>query len=139
MRTTIAALLPQLSKGQVRELVIYPQYASAEAPTLHDPGLYDDLLYRDGQVTRSPGSTRDPGDDPVADVRLFDPKVLPALLTTADRTLGVQHPTSRYVIIGTDLFDGSPSLRVYLGDAYGSGYLEATPKGKVTHTYPRGG
>jgi hypothetical protein len=139
MRTTIAAMLPQLAKGQVRELVIYSQYATAEAPTLHDPKLYDDLVYRDGEVTRSPGSTRDPADDPVADVRLFDPAALPALLARAQRTLGVAHPTSRYVILGTDLFSGSPTIRVYLGDDYGSGFLEATPKGKVTDTFPRGG
>ena len=137
VRRTIAAIQPLLRNSRIIELDVYPGYASAEAPTLGDAKLYDDIDYRDGQVSRSPGGTVD-SDTTTSDLRVFDWNVLPALLAKAQKTLNVPHPTSRYLIIGPDMFDGTPSIRVYLSDAYGSGYLEADNKGNLKRTYPRG-
>lgn len=57
----------------------------------------------------------------------------------ADADLGVAHPTDHYVIVKYDIFTGEPSLLVYAGDSYGSGYLAADFQGQVKKQYPRGG
>ncbi len=137
VRATIKAMRPYLGGDKVKELVIYPGYASAEAPTPADPKLYDDVDYRDGGVTHSPGGTMS-SDDGTVTLQGFDWDVLPALLAKAQKTLNVPHPTSRYIIIEPDLFSGGPTIDVYLSDAYGSGYLSSDPKGKILSTYPRG-
>ena len=137
VRSVIAGMHPYLSGNKVKELVVYPAYASAEAPTPADPKLYDDITYRDGAAAHSPGGTMS-SDDTTVNLRGFDWDVLPALLAKAQKTLNVPHPTSRYIIVGPDLFDGTPTIRVYLSDAYGSGYLSADAKGTVHRTYPRG-
>lgn len=137
IRTVVAAMSPHLGGGRIKELVVYPGYASAEAPTPTDPKLYDDVNYRDGAVDHSPGGTLD-SDDVTVKVSVYNWNVVPALLARAQKTLNVPHPTSRYLIIGPDLFDGTPTISVYLSDDYGSGYLSADPNGKVTRTYPRG-
>ncbi|WP_280723902.1 serine/threonine-protein kinase [Kitasatospora sp. MAA4] len=139
MRSTVAAISPLMTNGRVVQLVVYPGYASAEVPTAADPLHYDEVDYRDGAVTHSPGGSVDSGDNATVDLRTFDWSILPALLQKAQDTLNVAHPTSRYVIVGPDLMDGSPSISVYLSDAYdGSGYLEADPKGTIKRSYPRG-
>ncbi|MHA6758653.1 serine/threonine-protein kinase [Streptacidiphilus sp. PAMC 29251] len=137
LRKTVAALRPLLRNSRIIELDVYPGYANAEAPTLANPAFYDDLSYRDGLTSHSPGGTVD-SDTTTSDLRVFNWDSIPALLKKAQQTLKVPHPTSRYIIIGPDIFDGTPSIRIYLSDAYGSGYLEANNKGTVTHTYPRG-
>ncbi|MEV6011860.1 serine/threonine-protein kinase [Streptomyces sp. NPDC051976] len=137
VRRTVAAIKPYTHDGKIKELVVYPGYASAEAPTPADQKLYDDIEYRDGQTTHSPGGTME-SDDTTVSLSSYDWNVIPALLAKAQKTLNVPHPTSRYLIIGPDLFDGTPTIRVYLSDAYGSGYLSATTKGVVRDTFPRG-
>jgi hypothetical protein len=137
VRRTVAAIRPFTHDGKIKELVVYPGYASAEAPTPADQKLYDDIEYRDGQATHSPGGTME-SDDTTVSLSSYDWNVIPALLAKAQKTLNVPHPTSRYLIIGPDIFDGTPTIRVYLSDAYGSGYLSATTKGVVRDTFPRG-
>ncbi len=137
VRATVKAMSPYIAGNKIEELVVYPTYASAEAPTASNPKLYDEIDYRDGTATHEPGGTVI-GDEKPVDLRVFDWDVLPGLLAKAQKTLNVPHPTSRYIIIGPDLFDGTPTIRVYLSDAYGSGYLSADAKGKVRQTYPRG-
>ncbi|WP_371477101.1 protein kinase [Kitasatospora sp. NBC_00315] len=137
LRTVIEAMRPSLSDGRVTELTVYPEYASAQAPTPADPSLFDELDYRDGKVTRTPGGTMS-SDDETSDLRSFDWDALPALLKTAQATLNVPDPTSRYLIIGPDMFDGKPTIRVYLSNAYGSGFLWADAKGSVKRSHPRG-
>lgn len=77
-------------------------------------------------------------DTTLVDLESYHWNVLPALLRTAQQTLKVPHPTMRYLIVSAGLFDKAPTIRVYLADAYGSGYLEAGATGVVEHTYPRG-
>lgn len=137
VRSTVAALSPHLRDHRVKQLVVYPQFASAEAPAKADASLYDQFVYRDGDVTSSPGGTMS-SDDGTVDLRQYDWNVLPGLLSKAARTLNVPHPTMRYIIVGPDLFTGAPTISVYLTDGYGAGYLSSTPRGKITRTYPRG-
>jgi hypothetical protein len=136
VRRTVAVIRRLIAGTKVFELDIYSDSASAQAPTASDPALYDDIEYRDGVATRSPGGTAT--SEQTVDLRGFNWDVLPALLKKARQTLNVPHPTFRYIIIGPDLFDGTPSIRVYLSDAYGAGYLSASPDGTVRRTYPRG-
>jgi hypothetical protein len=49
----------------------------------------------------------------------------------------VPHPKTRYLIIGSDIIDETPTIMVYLSDDYGSGFLTADPRGKVTDTHPK--
>ncbi|WP_372441089.1 serine/threonine-protein kinase [Actinacidiphila acididurans] len=137
VRSAVAALTPHLRDHRVKQLVVYSQFASAEAPTKADASLYDQFVYRDGDVTSSPGGTMS-SDDGTVDLRQYDWNVLPGLLSKATKTLNVPHPTMRYIIVGPDLFTGAPTISVYLTDGYGAGYLSATPRGKITRTYPRG-
>ncbi|WP_035793031.1 serine/threonine-protein kinase [Kitasatospora mediocidica] len=139
MRATVAAISPLMTNGRVVELVVYPGYASAEVPTAADPLHYDQVDYRDGAVTHSPGGSVDTGENTTVDLRGYDWDLLPSLLQKAQATLNVANPTSRYVIVGPDILDGTPSISVYLSDAYdGSGYLETDTKGNVKRSHPRG-
>ncbi|MFJ9951729.1 protein kinase [Kitasatospora sp. NPDC091207] len=138
VRTTVDAVRPYLADSKITDLTVYPTYASATGPTTADATVYDRLSYRDGKVTRSPGGTMTSRDKTV-DLRSFDWEIIPALLQKAQDTLNVPNPTSRYLIIGPDSVDGTPSIRVYLSGPYGGGYLAADTKGKVKRSFPRGG
>lgn len=137
VRAVIAAMKPHMSGTKVKQLIVYADFARAEAPTPTDPKNLDSLTYRAGTVTHEPDETLDP-DDALVNLTAFDWDVLPQLLSKAQQTLNVPHPTYRYVIVEPDLFDNTPSLLVYLTDDYGGGYLEADPHGKVKKTYPKG-
>jgi hypothetical protein len=137
LRQALAAMRPVMAGTKVYQLVVYPTYAIAEVPAAANPRLYDEVDYRDGQATRTPGGTVTP-DQKTVDLKQYDWNTLPALLTKAPGALKVAHPVSRYLIIEPDLFDNTPVIAVYLADAYGSGYLTATPHGTVTSTHPQG-
>ncbi|MFG3055195.1 protein kinase [Kitasatospora sp. NPDC048239] len=137
VRATIDAMRPQMSGTRIKQLTVYPTYASAEAPTVADPKLYDRLSYRDGKVTHTPGGTLS-SSDKMSDLQSFDWEIIPGALKKAQDTLNVPNPTSRYLIIGPDILDGTPTIRVYLSDAYGGGYLSVDTKGTVKRSYPRG-
>jgi hypothetical protein len=129
---------------KVIQLVVYPTYASAEAPTAADPKLYDEIDYRDGVTTHSPGGEVDPTTDAAIDLSSINWDMLPALLRTAQDTLNVPHPTIVYFILESDwdITDSgdtttSPVIRVYRADDYGGGMLVADLKGKVISTVPR--
>jgi hypothetical protein len=137
VRAVITAMKPHMNGTKVKEFTVYSDFATAEAPTATDPKNLDDLTYRDGSVTHEPDETLDPG-DALVDLADYDWDVLPQLLTKAQQTLKVPHPTMRYVVVEPDLFDEKPSILVYLTDDYGSGFLEADPHGKVKETHPKG-
>ncbi|MFI0897265.1 protein kinase [Streptomyces sp. NPDC020983] len=137
VRAVIAAMKPHMSGTKLREFTVYTDFATAEAPTPADPKSLDDLTYRRGEVTREPHETLDPG-DALVNLSDYDWDALPQLLSKAEQTLKVPHPTLRYVVAKPDLFDDTPSLLVYLVDDYGAGYLEADPHGKVKEIYPKG-
>ncbi|WP_329491172.1 protein kinase [Kitasatospora sp. NBC_01246] len=137
VRTTVEAFRPSLADSKITQLTVYPTYASAEGPTAADPTVFDRLNYRDGKVTRTPGGTMTSRQKTV-DLRSYDWDIIPALLQKAQDTLNVPNPTSRYLIIGPDSSDGTPSIKVYLSGEYGGGYLSADTKGTVKRSFPRG-
>ncbi len=127
-----------MDSGKVISLVVYPEHVSAEALVQGSSKRYDRFSYRadSGASRDGAGGTKATGTQPV-DLDAFDWDVLPALMRKADQVLGVDQPTSRYLVVRapSSVFDEGQSMSVYLSDAYGSGYLKADPKGKVIATY----
>ncbi|HEX4723689.1 MAG TPA: serine/threonine-protein kinase [Pseudonocardiaceae bacterium] len=143
VRTMIGTMTRAMGP-KVLELVIYQNYATAEAPTAADPKLYDDIDYRNGVTTHSPGGTVDTSTDAPIDLSAINWDVLPTLLRKAQDTLNVPKPTNVYIIVESDMdMDDSgnttlnPVIRVYRADDYGGGYLTADLKGDILDTMPR--
>jgi hypothetical protein len=140
---TVVGAITHVMGPKVLQLVVYGQYAAAEAPTAADPHVYDDVQYRDGVVTHTPGGEIDTTTDAPIDVTSINWDILPALLSKAQATLNVPHPTAIYVIVDSDLniTDSgdttlTPVISVYRADAYGGGYVKADLKGRVLDTVP---
>ncbi|MEV8391552.1 MULTISPECIES: serine/threonine-protein kinase [unclassified Streptomyces] len=141
IRSVIAGLKPVMGGTDVNRFVVYDDYASAEAPVPDDKRLYDTFQYRDGEATRQgAGGTLIAGRRTV-DLTSFDWDALPGLLRTAEKDLGVDKPTNRYVIVDPAwvFADDQPVLLVYVMDDYGAAYLAASRSGKVLDTVPREG
>ncbi|MCL7377868.1 serine/threonine-protein kinase [Streptomyces sp. 35G-GA-8] len=141
IRNVIAGLKPVMGGTDVNRFVVYDDYASAEAPVPDDKRLYDTFQYRDGEATRQgAGGTLIAGKRTV-DLTSFDWDALPGLLRTAEKDLGVDKPTNRYVIVDPAwvFADDQPVLLVYVMDDYGAAYLAASRSGKVLDTVPREG
>lgn len=141
IRRAIAGLKPVMGGTDVNRFVVYDDYASAEAPVPDDKRLYDTFQYRDGEATRQgAGGTLTAGKRTV-DLTSFDWDALPGLLRTAEKDLGVDKPTSRYVIVDPAwvFADDQPVLLVYVMDDYGAAYLAASRSGKVLDSVPRNG
>ena len=142
VRSTIAAM-SQVMGTKVIRLVIYPDHATAEAPTAADPKLYDDISYRGGVTTHSPGGEVDTTTDAPIDLGPINWDILPTLLRKAQDTLNVPNPTVVYLIVESDLqiTDAGTALRsvirVYRADNYGGGMLMTDLKGNVISTVPR--
>lgn len=141
IRAAIKELKAQMGTDLVGRFVVYPEYISAEGMVKGSTKHYDSYDYRVGQgVTRSSISgTLSGGDLPVS-LDSFNWDALPALLSRAEKDLHVPKPTARYVVIRqpNNIFNTPAGIAVYLADAYGGGYLEADPKGKVTKLMPAG-
>jgi hypothetical protein len=136
VRAAIAAMRPDMPSTKVVRLVVYPGYAIADVPTAADPKLYDTITYRDGKVSKEPGG--EVTEDYTVDLQTYNWDILPGVEQKALDTLNVPHPTSKYLIIGPDILDGTPGISVYLSDQYNSsGYLEVDVKGNVIRTNPR--
>ncbi|MFC5830099.1 protein kinase domain-containing protein [Nonomuraea insulae] len=136
MRAMIAKLKPAIGGSKVVEMTVYPTYASIDAPLKKDPKLYDTYDYRDGEVAGS--RTGGKVETQLVDLAKFNWDALPALLRKANKDLGVPEPTSRYVIVDPDYAFASTKqvLLVYVSDDYHrSGYLVASPQGKVLKLY----
>jgi hypothetical protein len=132
IREMLAKAGPVISGGKIVKMYVYEQHASIEVPAKHDKDVYDTYDYRDGvfDEPRIGNKIR----TPLVDIRKFDWDRLPALLKRADRDLGVPKPTSHHIIVDPDYAFTSEKqvLLVYAGDDYHrTGYLVATPQGKV--------
>ncbi|MFI0986991.1 serine/threonine-protein kinase [Streptomyces exfoliatus] len=139
VRTAIAAVKAASGSTRVTGFVVYPDYAVAESLVKGSSKRYDRYVYRNGDVAVRQGSgTSFPGAVP-ADLNAFDWDALPGLVKRADKELGVDQPTSRYLVLvpGSTLLGSEAGLSIYLTDAYGTGYLNADAKDRVTATYPR--
>ncbi|WP_436843309.1 serine/threonine-protein kinase [Streptomyces narbonensis] len=140
IRAAVAAVHAATDGAKVTGFVVYPDYAVAESLVKGSAKRYDRYVYRgeDVAVRQGPGGTAFPGTVPT-DLDAFDWDALPALLKRADKELGVDRPTSRYLVLtpGSTLLGSGPGFSIYLSDTYGVAYLNADAKGRVTSTYPR--
>ncbi len=135
-RAVVNALTPVMGGTKVSELTIYSEYANATAPAKAVKNGYDNFEYRNGTAKRDGADSVD-ADRTVLDLNKVNWDALPALWDRANKDLGVDKPTMRYLILDTDIINGDPSLRLYLTDDYGGAYLLATLDGKVVKLYAR--
>ncbi|MFI1222242.1 MULTISPECIES: protein kinase domain-containing protein [unclassified Streptomyces] len=138
-RAAIAALKPLMGGTKVTDFTLYDEHASAEAPLKSNSALYDRFSYRDGRAKNDEmGGTLMSGDTTV-DLNSVDWDALPALLGTAEKTLNIPEPESRYVIVDpSSPFHGDrPVLRVYVSDTHGGAFLTAHLDGRVIEKNPR--
>ncbi|MFJ5137507.1 serine/threonine-protein kinase [Streptomyces sp. NPDC088707] len=139
VRSAIAAIKEAAGGTMVTSFVVYPDYAIAESLVKGSTKRYDRYMYRgEDAAVRQGSGTAFPGSVPT-DLDDFDWDALPALMKRADRELGVDEPTSRYLVVNppSSIFGTKAGMSVYLSDSYGSAYLQADAKGRVTATYPR--
>ncbi|MGW8761277.1 serine/threonine-protein kinase [Streptomyces sp. NPDC055815] len=140
VRTAVAAVKAASGGAKVTGFVVHPDYAVAQSLVKGSTKRYDRYVYRGGDVAvrQGPGGTAFPGAVP-ADLDAFAWETLPALMKRADKELGVDRPTSRYLVLtpGSTLLGSEAGLSVHLSDTYGVAYLTADAKGRVTATYPR--
>ncbi|MEU8359445.1 protein kinase [Nonomuraea sp. NPDC048882] len=132
MRAMIAKLKPAIGGTKVVKMVVYPTYASVDAPLKRDSDLYDSYDYRDGAVSepRKGGQVR----TGTTDLSKYNWNALPNLIKRAKKDLGASNPTTVYVIVDPNyVFTATKQvLLVYASDDYGrGGYLVADPQGKV--------
>ncbi|MGW4111223.1 protein kinase domain-containing protein [Actinosynnema sp. NPDC004786] len=135
-RKAVAALSEVMGGTKVSDLTLWSEFATAVAPTSAVAHGFDDFEYRSGKATRK-GADGVDADRAVLDLNDANWDAVPALFEQANRELGVPQPTMRYLIVSTDIIDGTATMRAYLADDYGGAYLEANLKGEVQKTYPR--
>ncbi|MEI7034662.1 serine/threonine-protein kinase [Streptomyces pratensis] len=138
-RAVITALKPLMGGTEVTDFTLFDEHASAEAPLKFNSRLYDRFSYRDRQARNDgTGGTLMAGDTTV-DLDSVAWDALPALLRTAQETLNIPEPESRYVIVDpASPFHGDrPVLRVYVSDTHGGAYLTADLDGRVIDRSPR--
>ncbi|MFF4054936.1 serine/threonine-protein kinase [Streptomyces sp. NPDC001668] len=140
VRTAIKALERESGRSRFGDFTVYDDFVSAELMVDGSDSKYDTYTYRRGQGVEKGiiKGTLSGGDRPF---RLdgFNWDKLPALLEEARKKLHVDQPNARYVLVEqpNDVFDTPLGMAVYLSNEYSqTGYLEATPKGKVTRVMP---
>ncbi|WP_246267852.1 serine/threonine-protein kinase [Nonomuraea typhae] len=138
IRQVIAALEKESGSKVFTAFSVHEQFASANAP-IAGKKIYDTYDYRDGQVSRRKGSTMSFSDRAIK-LSSLNWEALPALFKRAEKSLGIDKPTSRYVIVQPAWpFSGTPqpAILVYLSDDYGGAYLAANKNGKIMKMYAR--
>lgn len=106
----------QLGSSEVDSMTIHPDYASISRSVPGVPGSEQSFRYEDGQLTdtgRSPGRTAGVPVD-LAVLRANVPRLI-GLVYGADRTLGVDNPTSTYLIADRD-DDTGAVVGIYLSN-----------------------
>ncbi|MEV6781425.1 serine/threonine-protein kinase [Streptomyces sp. NPDC051098] len=133
VREVIKALETTAHTTEFFELVVYEEYAIAQVPVQGSRKKYDRYEYRDGRASKQgPGGTVIGTEEGPVDVSKVTWDELPALITRANRELGISEPTMRYVIVRGPVFEDVPTVNVYLTDDYSSsGYLAADFDGTV--------
>jgi serine/threonine protein kinase len=137
-RTVVAAFRDAMGGTKVADITIYPDYATATAPTDAVKNGFDNYEYRAGIATRT--GADGVSDQAVLDLDSVNWDALPALWKRAEKELGVDEPTLRYLIVETSIITGEPAtMNLYLADDYSGAYLKASLDGKVIELYGRGG
>ncbi|MHC5902996.1 serine/threonine-protein kinase [Streptomyces sp. S6] len=143
IRTALAAIEKKTGSKRYGSLSVYPDYVSAEVLREGSNTRLESYTYRPGEgaepgiIKRTLPSVQKP-----FTLDGFDWDQMPALLAEARRKLNVPNPKTRYVLVNPPLtvFDDPLTMKVYLSDEDGgSGYLEATPQGKITKLHPATG
>ncbi|MFI6499011.1 serine/threonine-protein kinase [Nonomuraea typhae] len=138
IRQVIAALEKESGSKVFTAFSVHEQFASANAP-IAGKKIYDTFDYRDGRVSRRKGSTMSFTDRPIR-LSSLNWDAIPSLFKRAEKSLGIDKPTSRYVIVQPAWpFSGTPqpAILVYLSDDYGGAYLAADKNGKILKMYAR--
>ncbi|MEU0414463.1 protein kinase [Streptomyces griseorubiginosus] len=140
IRTAVAAIEQDTGRDRFGDFTAYDDFVSVEVMVKGSDSKYDTYTYRAGQGVEKGiiKGTLSGGDQPF---RLdgFNWDKLPALFEEAEKKLNVDNPDTRYVVVRqpNDTFDTPLGMAVYLSNEYSqAGYLEATPKGKVTQVMP---
>ncbi|MFH9609992.1 protein kinase [Streptomyces sp. NPDC017448] len=138
-RTAIKALKPLMGGTKVTDFTLYEHHASAQAPLKSNAALYDRFSYRDGRAKNDGMGGTLMARSTTIDLDSVDWDALPALLRTAEKTLNVDEPESRYVIVDpSSPFHGDrPVLRVHVSDSHGGAFLTAGLDGRVIEKSPR--
>ncbi|WP_424918429.1 serine/threonine-protein kinase [Streptomyces sp. wa1064] len=138
-RAAIKAMKPVMGGTKVTDFTLYGDHASADAPLKSNAALYDSFSYRDGRAKNDDrGGTLTSGTTTI-DLNSVDWDALPTLLRTAEKTLNVDEPESRYVIVdpSSPFHEDRPVLRVYVSDSHGGAFLTAGLDGRVIEKNPR--
>ncbi|MFI0931836.1 serine/threonine-protein kinase [Streptomyces sp. NPDC021019] len=138
-RAAIEAMKPLMGGTKVTDFTLYGEHASADAPLKSNAALYDRFSYRDGRARNNDMGGTLPSGSTTIDLDSVDWDALPALLKTAEKTLNVDEPESRYVIVdpSSPFHEDRPVLRVYVSDSHGGAYLTAELDGRVIEKSPR--
>ncbi|MFI0206649.1 MULTISPECIES: hypothetical protein [Streptomyces] len=138
IRTTVSSLREASGTDNVISIKIYETNAMAEISPKGRSDIYDNYRYDAGGAARrtGPGGTLDADDKPIP-LGPVNWDALPGLLQRAEKELGIQKPTMRFVVIERGLIDKEVTMRVYLIDEYGAGYIQADLSGKVQQLVPR--
>jgi serine/threonine protein kinase len=137
VRAVIKQIFAVSGGNRVVSMTVYDDHASFDVVKKDDPGVYDTYDFVNGKAGFSmTGDALDQG-EPALDPYTVNWDALPGLLKDANGSLNVKNPKYHYVVVDSDIIDHTLSMRVYLGDDYRSGFLEADLKGKITDRYPQ--
>lgn len=139
VRAAIKTMKPVMGGTKVTDFTLYGDHASADAPLKSNAALYDRFSYRDGRAKNDAMGGTLPSGSTTIDLNSVDWDALPALLKAAEKTLNVDEPESRYVIVdpSSPFHEDRPVLRVYVSDSHGGAYLTAELDGRVIERSPR--
>ncbi|MGZ9935447.1 serine/threonine-protein kinase [Streptomyces sp. NC-S4] len=132
IRIALDALKEKTGTTTFVDLKVYEGYVLASIPTAPGADTVDAWQYRDGAAKRTgPDGTVEEG-EPLIDMATVNWDALPGLLEQSKKDLGVEKPTSTYVIVEPWMMDQVPCMRPYITDEYGrGGYVLAGIDGKV--------
>ncbi|MCX4782367.1 serine/threonine-protein kinase [Streptomyces sp. NBC_01264] len=132
IRTAVEALKQQTGTTTFVDMKVYDEYVLADIPTAPGARTVDSWQYRGGVAQRTgPAGTVKAE---LMDMAALDWDRLPALMDEAKKELGVEIPSTRYLIVNPWL--GAPAIRPYFNDPYGQGgYVLAGTDFKIKKVY----
>ncbi|CAM5653662.1 hypothetical protein SAVIM338S_06592 [Streptomyces avidinii] len=134
IRAAIEALKQQTGTTTFVDMKVYDEYVIASIPTAPGARTVDSWQYRGGAAKRTGPSGTVKAGDPLMDMAALNWDLLPALMDQSKKELGVEIPSSRYLIVSPWL--GAPAVRPYIDDPYGQGgYVLAGTDFKIKKVY----
>ncbi|MFJ7146731.1 protein kinase [Streptomyces sp. NPDC100445] len=143
IRGAIHAFKKETGRERYGSFTVYSGYASADLMVKGSDTAYDSYTYYVGRGVQKGilGGSLTSGRKPVT-LGGFDWDKVPGLLAEAKRKLKVKNPNSRYLVVNVpdDTFGDPAGMSVYLSNTYRqSGYVSATPKGRILSVMPYDG